>query len=73
MESGDNLSILNHDVLFHLGGKTLNIADSGTQKAITEYVLESGAGLPLGCWENQNTHAPRLWEPYWNVRAPREI
>ena len=31
MESGENLLVLNHEVLFHLGNKTLNLADRATQ------------------------------------------
>ena len=43
MDAGENLTVLNHEVLFHLSEKTLNIADKATQQAITEYLLEMQA------------------------------
>ena len=43
MQSGENLLILNHEVLFHLGSKTLNLADPSTQYAFNQYFLEIGA------------------------------
>ncbi len=45
MQSGENLIVLNHEVLFHLGNKTLNLADRATQDALTAYLLEAGAGM----------------------------
>ena len=45
MQSGENLVVLNHEVLFHLGNKTLNLADRATQDALTAYLVESGAGM----------------------------
>ncbi|MFA7344915.1 MAG: AAA family ATPase [Terrimicrobiaceae bacterium] len=68
MGSGENLSILNHEVLFHLGGKTLNVADADTQRALTGYVLESGAALivldNLSCLcSGQEENNADAWEP----------
>lgn len=45
MQSGENLIVLNHEVLFHLGNKTLNLADRPTQDALTAYLQEVGAGM----------------------------
>ena len=45
MQSGENLTVLNHEVLFHLGNKTLNLADRATQDALTAYLVEAGAGM----------------------------
>jgi putative DNA primase/helicase len=45
MQSGENLIVLNHEVLFHLGNKTLNLADRTTQDAVTSYLVEAGAGM----------------------------
>jgi putative DNA primase/helicase len=45
MESGENLLVLNHEVLFHLGNKTLNLADRATQEALTEYLVEVKAEM----------------------------
>ena len=45
LRASENLVVLNHEVLFHLGNKTLNLADYDTQSAITEYLLEAGAAL----------------------------
>jgi hypothetical protein len=45
MQSGENLIVLNHEVLFHLGNKTLNLADRSTQDAVTSYLVEAGAGM----------------------------
>ncbi len=42
MEAGPNLSILNHEALFHLAGRVLNIAEPETQQALTDYCLETG-------------------------------
>lgn len=78
MQSGENLSILNHEVLFHLGGKTLNVADSGTQRALTDYILETGAGLlvldNLSCLcSGQEENNADAWEPilHWLLALRR--
>jgi hypothetical protein len=42
MEAGPNLFTLNHEALFHLSGKVVNIAEPETQQAITDYCLEEG-------------------------------
>lgn len=78
MQSGENLSILNHEVLFHLGGKTLNVANADTQKALTAYVLETGAGLlvldNLSCLcSGQEENNADSWEPilHWLLALRR--
>jgi len=43
MDAGPNLTLLSHEVLFHTGGKVLNIAESETQLAITAHCTETGA------------------------------
>lgn len=69
MESGENLLVLNHEVLFHLGQKTLNIADKTTQEALTKYLVEVEAGMVVldnlsclcsGMEENKSDHWERL-------------
>ena len=41
--SGDqNLFVLNHEALFHLKGKTLNLADSVTQEILTRILIDTG-------------------------------
>jgi putative DNA primase/helicase len=45
MQATENLAVLNHEILFHLGNKTLNLADHSTQSAITTYLQEVGARL----------------------------
>jgi putative DNA primase/helicase len=45
MQAGENLVVLNHEVLFHLEEKILNLADAATQSAITCYLKESGAAM----------------------------
>ena len=47
MKSGENLIILNHEILFHLGGKTMNLADRPTQEALREYLVEVGAKMVI--------------------------
>jgi hypothetical protein len=42
MNAGHNFSVLNHEALFHLSGKVLNIADPVTQQALTDHCLEKG-------------------------------
>ncbi len=42
MEAGPNLSILNHEALFHLAGRVLNIAEEETQQALLALCLEGG-------------------------------
>jgi len=67
MEAGLNLSVLNHEALFHLSGKVLNIAEPETQQALMDYCLESGrrvlvldnlSCLASGMEENKADH----WE-----------
>jgi hypothetical protein len=43
MKAGTNLRILNHEALFHLSSKVLNIAEAETQQALLEHCLESGS------------------------------
>jgi putative DNA primase/helicase len=45
MQASENLAVLNHEILFHFGTKTLNLADHSTQSAITTYLQEVGARL----------------------------
>jgi AAA domain-containing protein len=40
LDGNDNLSVLNHEVLFHLSGKVLNMADPVTQEELTGYMLD---------------------------------
>jgi hypothetical protein len=42
MEAGPNFATVNHECLFHLSGKVLNIAEFETQQALTDYCLETG-------------------------------
>ena len=42
MEAGPNFTTLSHEVVFHLSGKVLNIAEPETQQALTDYCLETG-------------------------------
>jgi hypothetical protein len=42
MEAGPHFTTLNHECLFHLSGKVLNIAEPETQQALTDYCLETG-------------------------------
>jgi len=42
MSGDENLTVLDHEVLFHLTGKTLNLADPVTQEALTGYMLANG-------------------------------
>ena len=71
MEAGPNLSILNHEALFHLSGKVLNIAEPETQQALMDYCLETGkrvlvldnlSCLASGMEENKADH----WEAVLN-------
>jgi RecA-family ATPase len=71
MEAGTNLSILNHEALFHLSGKVLNIAEPETQQALMDYCLEAGkrvlvldnlSCLASGMEENKADH----WEAVLN-------
>jgi AAA domain len=41
LQTNDKFAILNHEALFHLTGKTLNIADPEVQAAITRHCLET--------------------------------
>jgi hypothetical protein len=45
MQASENLTVLNHEILFHLTNKTLNLADYNAQSAITDYLVEVGAKL----------------------------
>jgi RecA-family ATPase len=67
MEAGPNLSILNHEALFHLSGKVLNIAEPETRQALMDYCLETSqrvlvldnlSCLASGMEENRADH----WE-----------
>ena len=78
MQSGKNLLILNHEVLVHLGRKTLNVANAETQKALTDYVLETGASLlvldNLSCLcSGQEENNADSWEPilHWLLSLRR--
>ena len=71
MEAGPNLSILNHEALFHLTAKVLNIAEPETQKALMDHCLETGqralvldnlSCLASGMEENKADH----WEAVLN-------
>jgi len=71
MEAGPNLSILNHEALFHLSAKVLNIAEPETQQALMDYCLETGqrvlvldnlSCLASGMEENKADH----WEAVLN-------
>ena len=42
MSAGPNLRILNHEALFHIAGKVLNIAEEETQQALLALCLETG-------------------------------
>ena len=42
MGAVESLAVLNHEALFHLGNKTLNLADPATQATITDYILAAG-------------------------------
>ena len=42
MAGGPNLRILNHEALFHLSGKVINIAEPETQQALLDFCLETG-------------------------------
>ena len=42
MSASPNLRILNHEVLFHLAGKVLNIAEEETQQALLALCLKTG-------------------------------
>ena len=42
MSGNENLSILNHEALFHLKSKVLNLADPVTQEALTHKCSPSG-------------------------------
>jgi hypothetical protein len=42
MEVTPNFRTLNHEALFHLSGKVLNIAETETQQALTDFCLETG-------------------------------
>lgn len=42
LEGNSNLLVLHHEALFHLTGKTLNLADPTTQEALTAWMLAAG-------------------------------
>jgi hypothetical protein len=67
MEAGPNFTTLNHEALFHISGRVLNIAEPETQLALTDYCLETGkrvlvldnlSCLASGMEENRSDH----WE-----------
>lgn len=45
MEGVENLDVLNHEALFHLTGKVLNLADRVTQDALTAQMLADGTAV----------------------------
>lgn len=42
MEGGENLAVLNHEALFHLSGKVLNLANMAAQDVLTKQMLADG-------------------------------
>jgi hypothetical protein len=42
LDGNENLTVLNHEALFHRSGKVLNLADPVTQEALTARMLEDG-------------------------------
>lgn len=42
MEATPTFKTLNHEALFHLSGRVVNIAEPETQQALTDYCLETG-------------------------------
>ena len=42
LEGNSNLCVLHHEALFHLAGRTLNLADPTTQVALTAWMLDAG-------------------------------
>ena len=63
-----SLTILNHEALFHLGGKSLNLADAVTQEVLTSHLLAEGTKVLIldnlsclfsGVKENEGD----AWEP----------
>ena len=64
----ENLSVLNHEALFHLTGKSLNLADHATQKALTEKMVADGTDVVildnLSClFSGINENEADAWEP----------
>lgn len=47
MQGVENLAVLNHEALFHLTGKVLNLADRATQDALTARMLADGASVVI--------------------------
>lgn len=47
MRGVENLSVLNHEALFHLTGKVLNLADLATQDALTARMLADGVSVVI--------------------------
>ena len=42
LDGEENLAVLNHEALFHLSGKVLNLANPVTQEALLAKMLEDG-------------------------------
>lgn len=47
MDGVENLSVLNHEALFHLTSNVLNLADRATQDALTARMLADGASVVI--------------------------
>lgn len=45
MGAGENLTVLNHEALFHLCGQSLNLAEPRAQNAMTEYLRREGVSV----------------------------
>lgn len=45
MGAGENLTVLNHEALFHLCGHSLNLAEPKSQNAMTEYLRREGVSV----------------------------
>lgn len=63
-----NLAVLNHEALFHVGGKSLNLADSLTQDVLTSHLLAEGVQVlvldNLSClFSGVKENEGDAWEP----------
>ena len=68
MGGTENLTVLNHEALFHLTGKSLNLADLTTQNALTEKMVADGTEVVildnLSClFSGINENEADAWEP----------
>lgn len=68
MGAVESLSVLNHEALFHLGNKTLNLADPATQDTLTDYLLATGKKVlvldNLSClFSGVKENEGDAWEP----------